>query len=132
MKFSALSRAGRKEKQKIIRLYPTNTNLAIDLFRFARGDKIDIEEFTECVKQVPYFSYPAFRLQEQMREYFGGFALWANSKAKIEEEEKEQKVKKLKDQFLKRKQDREREIYEKLLATYELKIAAYNKQYYKK
>lgn len=50
LKFSALSRAGRKEKQKIIRLYPTNTNLAIDLFRFARGDKIDIEEFTECVK----------------------------------------------------------------------------------
>lgn len=62
LKFSALSRAGRKDKKKIIRLYPTNTNLAIDLFHFARGDKIDIEEFTECVKSVPYFGYPAFRL----------------------------------------------------------------------
>ena len=67
-----------------------------------------------------------------MREYFGGTKLWENSNAKILEEEKEQKVKKLKDQFLKRKQAREREIYEQLLASYQDKIAAYNKQYYKK
>ena len=77
LKFSALSRAGRKDQKKIIRLYPTNTNLAIDMFRFARGDKIDIEEFTDCVKQVPLFSFPALRLQELMKEYFGGFSLWA-------------------------------------------------------
>lgn len=79
------------------------------------------------MKQVPYFSYPAFRLQEQMKEYFGGFKLWANSKRKIEEEEKEAKVKKLKDQFLKRKQDREKENYDKLLESYEVHLAAYNK-----
>ena len=36
-------------------------------------------------------------------------------------------VKKLKDQFLKRKQDRKKEVYDKLLASYSVKLEAYNK-----
>lgn len=132
LKFSALSRVGRKDPSKIIRLYPTNVNLSIDMYKFTRGDQIDIEEFTQCVHQIPYFAYPAFRLQDQIQEYFGGFALWKRAKQKIEDQEKEDKIQKLKEQFLKRKQEREKEIYDKLMDKYNIKLEEYNKAYYRR
>ena len=84
-------------------MYPPNIPKSIQQFRFDRGDKIDMNEFNQIGLDIPYFVYPAFRLQDDIQEIFGGFAMWKRAKIKIQEKEEEQKVKKRRELFLRRK-----------------------------
>ena len=65
-----------------------------------------MNEFNQCVLEIPYFVYPAFRLQDDIQEVFGGFQMWSRAKFKIQEKEEDLKVKKRREQFMRRKQEK--------------------------
>ena len=64
LRFSAIIRAGKKINTNLINLYPDNVSTNIALYKFERGDEIDIVAFTKCALAIPYFVFPAFRLQD--------------------------------------------------------------------
>mmetsp|Transcript_20787 Transcript_20787/g.32028 ORF Transcript_20787/g.32028 Transcript_20787/m.32028 type:complete len:87 (-) Transcript_20787:2618-2878(-) len=64
LEFASKQRGGKKRKRDYIKLYPPNVTVAIQLHKFARGDKITQSEFFECGTRTPYFVFPAFRLQD--------------------------------------------------------------------
>lgn len=58
------------------RVQPSNITRAIELVYMERGDMMDVTKFSELVGKVPYIIFPAVRLQQTMREKFGGYSLW--------------------------------------------------------
>ena len=63
---------------------------------------------------------------------FGGVPLWKGAWQKIADQEKLDKIQKLKDNFMKRKLAKLDAEYERLLEYYKEKVAIYNKKYYKR
>jgi hypothetical protein len=92
LRFSAIIRGGKKINTNLINLYPENVGTNIALYKFDRGDEIDLIAFTKCALAIPYFVFPGFRLQEQIRETFGGENLWQAIWVKIQEQEKADKI----------------------------------------
>ena len=62
LRFSSIIRGGKKINTNLINLYPENVETNIALYKFERGDEIDLVEFTKCAISIPYFVFPAFRL----------------------------------------------------------------------
>jgi len=57
-------RGGYVDEKAFIKLFPVNALLRIQLYRFKRGDQIDLQKFVNCVEECPYTVFPAFRLQD--------------------------------------------------------------------
>ena len=57
-------------------IFPNNYLRAVELFETQRADKIDWIEFLRLVREVPYLSFPAFRLQQALRMYTLGEFTW--------------------------------------------------------
>lgn len=55
-------RKAKNEDQQYVSLYTPNVALAIELYEFKRGDRVDLEEFTNMVAEIPYLIFPVFRL----------------------------------------------------------------------
>jgi len=60
---------------------------AIELINLERGDKITKNEFITVVQTLPYTVFPAFRLQNQMKEMFGGYFFWNKCKKRFDKKE---------------------------------------------
>jgi Ca2+-binding EF-hand superfamily protein len=80
-------------------IFPNNYMRAVELFETQRADKIDWIEFLRLVREVPYLSFPAFRLQQALRLYTLGEFTWRkinkrliNRKSMQELREKEQEA----------------------------------------
>lgn len=58
------------------RVNPPNVTRAIELVYNTRGDNMNVTQFAELVDRVPFIIFPAVRLQQTMREKFGGKSLW--------------------------------------------------------
>ena len=132
LKFTSLYRGGLIDEEAFIKLFPVNVPLRVQLFKFRRGDAIDLQKFVECVTDCPYVVFPAFRLQEELREMFGGVKLWVNAQKKIEEQEANVKIQQLKEQFMKRKIQKQAEEYAFYISKFEKYLKRYNDKYYEK
>lgn len=96
-------------------IFPDNYIKAIELFETKRSDEINwseiySEEFVRLVKEVPYLSFPAFRLQETLRLYTLGNRTWDAverrlrrrlQEAQTQKEEKEKREATLQEQIWK-------------------------------
>jgi Ca2+-binding EF-hand superfamily protein len=79
-------------------IFPDNYIKAIELFETNRSDTIDwsksyLEEFVRLVKEVPYLSFPAFRLQETLRLYTLGARTWSAIERRLRKRQREAKAK---------------------------------------
>lgn len=79
-------------------IFPDNYIKAIELFETNRSDAIDwskvhTEEFVRLVKEVPYLSFPAFRLQETLRLYTLGSRTWGAVERRLRKRQGEAKEK---------------------------------------
>ena len=92
LKFLSLYREGLRDNRQTIKLFPVNVTVRAQLYDFERGDNIDIQEFVYVANEQPYIVFPAFRLQDQLREMFGGVRLWMRAKKKLDEQETNVKI----------------------------------------
>lgn len=130
--FVSMQRGGFKEKDKFVRVFPKSVILDVNLYQFPRGDEINLQDFSDCVIHVPYLVFPAFRLQDQIQEKFGGTKLWKKCQQKIDEQEKLDKIEEFKSQFMRRKLAQIEQEYQLRLEYYKEQIKIYNEAYYKK
>lgn len=89
-------------------IFPNNYFRAVELFQTKRSDLIGWKEFIQLIREVPYLSFPAFRLQKSLRVYTLGESVWdkvenrllnrketveqKNSEIKVQNDELKQKV----------------------------------------
>ena len=92
-----LDRDGELSKKDLFRLFtlnvdrtnvfPVNNMRAVELVSIERGDKITKPDFISVVQQLPYIAFPAFRLQDEMRESWGGYRFWRKAKVKLDKKD---------------------------------------------
>ena len=132
MSFVSKFRRGKKNVGDLITLYPPNVIIAIAEMRFERGDKITMIEFTKVCLAAPYFFMPMFRFQDMMRHYFGGKELWQDADVHMQHELAIQRIKKLKDDFERRRNLKVEEERTKLMIIYRERLKNYNKRFKKR
>lgn len=76
MEFLAKERFGKP-------LFPVNHIIAVDFLELERSDSISPEQFSKIVVQLPFLIYPAYRLQQNLREAMGGNHFWETIYNKI-------------------------------------------------
>ena len=80
---------------------------------------------------LPYIVFPAFRLQEDLRETFGGENFWQTLRKKMNKKVRESKLIKEREDIIKAEDDEKQEEYRRKLEFYEVRILEINEQYYK-
>lgn len=91
-------------------VYPVNNLRAIELFKCERGDRIDRKMFLKLVTFVPYLIFPAFRLQEEIKEAIVGFRFWRRIRKRVEARQAERKKIEDKRKIRQRQKQKEEEI----------------------
>ncbi len=80
---------------------------------------------------LPYITFPAFRLQSDLRETFGGEAFWQALRKKMNKKVRESKLIKEREEIIKAEDDEKQEEYKRKLEFYEARIIEINEKYYK-
>ncbi len=76
---------------------------------------MDIFNFAELVKRVPFLIFPTVRLQQAFKDKFGGKSLWDKFEKRLEQRKKEEKEQEQREAFVKRKElQKEKELDNKL------------------
>ena len=115
-----------------IQMFPINNMRAIELINLERGDKITKSEFITVVQTLPYTVFPAFRLQSQMKEMFGGYFFWNKCKKRFDKKEQERKMILEREKFFERTKKKKDLEYNDKLDFYEQKVRQMNLVYYAK
>ena len=68
-----------------IRIFPLNAVRAAELYREPSECQIDIEEFYNMVDEIKYLMFPAYRLQELLKEELLGADFWEEIALNLEE-----------------------------------------------
>ena len=84
------------------RVFPANVTRSVEICQTKRGDKIDFMEFAELTRHTQFLLFPAFRIQSDMQELFGGFKLWRRMKGQLEKRQSDQRVVEEREKFRKR------------------------------
>lgn len=84
------------------RVFPVNVTRSVEICAVKRGDKIDFMEFAELTRHTQFILFPAFRIQADMQELFGGLKLWRRVKNQLEKRQNDQKVVEEREKFAKR------------------------------
>jgi hypothetical protein len=99
---------------------------AVELIDIDRGDKLSPVDFVKAVAMLPYIVFPAFRLQEDLRETFGGEAFWQALRKKMNKKVRESKLIKEREEIIKAEDDEKQEEYRRKLEFYEARILEIN------
>ena len=87
IKFLTMERFGKK-------IFPYNHVKAIELMDLPRSDKINLEQFKKVHQIALFLCFPAFKLQERLRNRVIGETFWENLYKKIHEDETDENKKK--------------------------------------
>lgn len=85
--------------------------------------------FSYAVRQLPYIVFPAFRLQESLRETFGGEQFWKVLSKKLEKKIRERKLIAERENLLVKEKDKKSDEYQRKLDYYEDRVAVMNEEY---
>ena len=83
------------------------------------------------MKQLPYIVFPAFRLQESLRETFCGVSFWEGIAKKLQKKVREEKLVIEKEKLLGKVKDKKNDVYNEKMKFYEEQIQIYNDKYEK-
>jgi Ca2+-binding EF-hand superfamily protein len=86
------------------RVNPPNITRSIELVYMTRGDQMDVNHFAELVGKIPFIIFPTVRLQETLREKFGGKRLWQRVSKLLIARQNQDKMEEQRDLFVKRKE----------------------------
>ena len=80
---------------------------------------------------MPFIVFPAFRLQESLRETFGGENFWQLLRKKMDKKVRERKLIKEREDVIKAENEEKNEEYKRKMEFYEDRIAEMNIEYKK-
>ena len=80
---------------------------------------------------MPFIVFPAFRLQESLRETFGGEHFWQLLRKKMDKKVRERKLIKEREDVIKAENEEKNEEYKRKMEFYEDRIAEMNIEYKK-
>lgn len=65
---------------------------------------MDVNKFADLVSRVPYIIFPAVRLQQTMREKFGGLKLWSKVQKSLSLSVELTKIEEQREKFIRNKE----------------------------
>jgi hypothetical protein len=83
------------------------------------------------VSYLPFIVFPAFRLQESLRETFGGENFWQVLRKKMDKKVRERKLMKEREDIIEMENVEKGEEYKRKLEFYEDRVAEMNVKYKK-
>lgn len=115
IKFLTMERFGKK-------IFPYNHVKAIELMDLPRSDKINLEQFKKVHQIALFLCFPAFKLQERLRNRVIGETFWENLYKKIHEDETDENKKKQRSKMEEEKKKKQLQKTEKNAKKFEEKM----------